>query len=99
MGLISEDDHSTFETNGDGRELLVFYQTYKQVRRRKGRKERDRERDRGEREGGRERECIIALVDSSLKSLGRLHNKTRPLAAPKDVESTLKLFFKSSLKF
>jgi len=29
MGLISEDDDSIFEPNGDGRELLVFYQTYK----------------------------------------------------------------------
>jgi hypothetical protein len=43
MGLISEEDQSIFEPNGDGRELLVCYQTYKKVRRRKGRKERERE--------------------------------------------------------
>ena len=58
MGLMSEDDHSTFEPNDDGRELLVFYQTHKLVRRRKGRK---RER---------ERECIIALVGGFVKISG-----------------------------
>jgi hypothetical protein len=68
MGLISDDYHSIFEPNGDGRELLVFYQTYKQIRRRKGRKkiEREWERDR-EREGG---EYIIALVGGFIKISG-----------------------------